>query len=116
MSLNGASSLLSKSGPPRILLYLGDREIQSFRLSQASEQHRSFILSTWVKSYEGMARKQGIRDAYALHEPGVAEARWADCTVMTDDDGYTVYAWICGYENGIRDSRIEKASHSDTTY
>jgi hypothetical protein len=64
----------------------------------AAQEHRSFILSTWVKSYESQARKQGIKEFYRREEPGVAEARWQDCWVVTDSDGFTVHAWVCGYD------------------
>ena len=63
---------------------------------EANDQHRSFIISTWLKSYRGHARRQGLQDVYDINEPSIAESRWKDCTVVTDEDGYTVYAWICG--------------------
>ena len=98
MSLSGVSSQLSSDG--KIQLCKGETVIQSLLLKPAEKQHRSFILSTWVKSYEGQARRQGIGPFYATHEPAVAESRWQDCTVATDDDGYTVYAWVCGDHTG----------------
>ncbi len=43
-----------------------------------------------------MAKRLGILTQYDIHEPGIAESRWQDCTVITDEDGFTVYAWVCG--------------------
>lgn len=94
MSLSGVSSQLSSDG--KILLCKGDKELQALLLQRAASQHRNFIISTWVKSYEGQARRQGIGPFYALHEPAIAESRWQDCHVATDQDGYTVYGWVCG--------------------
>lgn len=33
---------------------------------------------------------------YDVHEPPIAESRWQDCSILTDEDGHTVYAWCCG--------------------
>lgn len=98
MSLSGILSQLSTGGTPRILLVHQGDEVESLPIVPAAPEHRSFILSTWVKSYENQARKQGIGPQYAKHEPLIAESRWQDCWVVTDDDGYTVHAWVCGYE------------------
>ncbi len=70
-------------------------------LEMATDAHRSFILATWVKSYQGMARKQGIQEFYAKYEPAIAESRWQDCWVLTDEDGYTVHAWVCGHAGDL---------------
>ncbi len=70
--------------------------LQSLRLQLAESQHRSFLIATWLKSYRPLARRQGIQNQYDAHEPAIAESRWMDCTVATDDDGFTVYAWVCG--------------------
>ncbi len=96
MSLRDASSVLSLTGVPAILLQHRGTTIQTLPLRQAANTHRSFIISTWIKSYESQARKQGIGAFYTRHEPSIAESRWKECVVATDDDGYTVYAWACG--------------------
>lgn len=97
MSLSGASSSLSTNGSPAILLTKGEHLLETLPLVQAEAQHRNFILSTWVKSYESAARKQGIpRDLYAKYEPEIAESRWQDSWVVTDGEGYTILAWACG--------------------
>ncbi len=97
MSLNDVSAKLSTSGSPTIQLLHGPSQsvIQVLRLVKASSTHRNFILGTWVKSYRPTARKLGIGEFYDRHEPAIAESRWQDCWVATDEDGYTVYAWVC---------------------
>lgn len=72
------------------------KPVETLRLTLATPDHRNFIIATWFKSYENQARKQGLREAYAEAEPAIAESRWQDCWVLTDDDGYTVYGWVCG--------------------
>ncbi len=101
MSLNGVSSVLSSDGQPAILLMKGDSQLERLPIVLAGSEHRAFILSTWVKSYEGLARKQGLKGFYTKHEPAVAEAHWARCSVVTDDAGYTVHAWVCSVSGAL---------------
>ncbi len=75
--------------------------IQELLISPAEDKHRSFIISTWLKSYRGTARKHGNQEFYDRHEPGVAESRWRECLVASDEDGFTVYAWVCGSEGRL---------------
>lgn len=96
MSLRTISALLSTDGSPAILLTHQGETVESLAIVQAATEHRSFILSTWVKSYESQARRQGIRAEYNKYEPSIAESRWQDCLVVTDSDGFTVHAWVCG--------------------
>ncbi len=98
MNLKGVCAKLSTSGLPAIHLIHQETQtvIQSLPLVKASSAHRSFILGTWVKSYRPHARKQGIGEFYDKFESAIAESRWQDCTVVSDEDGYTVYAWVCG--------------------
>lgn len=96
MSLRGVSSRLSSDGSPRILLVKGEKTLAELPLLPAAAEHRNFIISTWVKSYEAQARKQGIKDFYLAQEPAIAESRWPFCSVVTDDSGYTVHGWVCG--------------------
>lgn len=96
MSLKGVSSQLSSSGTQRIILLKEGKELESLPILQAENKHRNFILSTWVKSYERQARAQGVGKFYDEYEPAIAESRWGDCLVLTDDTGFTVHAWVCG--------------------
>ncbi len=101
MSLKGVSSQLCRSGSPTIVLVKEDKELETLPILPANHDHRSFILSTWVKSYRSQARKQGIGQFYDKHEPEVAEARWQDCWVVSDDGGFTVHAWVCGRDGQL---------------
>jgi GNAT superfamily N-acetyltransferase len=101
MSLNGVSSELSSGGSPGIHLVKGEKVLEELRLMGANQEHRSFILSTWVKSYETQARKQGIKEFYSKHEPKLAEKLWDKCIVLTDDSGYTVHAWVCSINGAL---------------
>lgn len=99
MSLKDVCAKLSTTGsqPTLNLVHLPSQEtLQSLRLVRATPEHRSFILGTWVKSYRSQARKENFGGYYDKYEPGIAESRWEDCWVATDEDGYTVYAWVCG--------------------
>ncbi len=78
-----------------------DRELETLPILAATPDHRSFILSTWVKSYRAQARKQGIGQFYDKHEPEAAESRWQDCWVVSDDGGFTVHAWVCGSDGRL---------------
>lgn len=104
MSLRNVSSVLSSDGTqPTLQLVKDDVVLETLRIIHAEQQHRSFIIGTWVKSYESQARKQGVpKDVYAKHEPGIAESRWDDCWVLTADaDGYTVSGWVCGLNGAL---------------
>jgi GNAT superfamily N-acetyltransferase len=101
MSLSGLSSVLSNDGSPAILLMKSGVVLETLPIIAARSEHRSFILSTWVKSYEGLARKLGWGEFYARHEPSVAESLWSSVAVVTDDGGYTVHGWACAIDGGL---------------
>lgn len=100
MSLNSVSAVLSTSGS-KTTLSLVHKEtaevVQTLELTKAAPTHRNFILSTWLKSYRPQARKDGIQEYYNTYEPAIAESRWQDCHVLSDESGFTVYAWVCAY-------------------
>ncbi len=100
MSLRGVTSVLEISGSPRIVLVKDGKQLETLPILSADVDHRSFILSTWVKSYRAQARKQGYGQFYDKHEPEVAESRWEDCYVVSDDSDFTVHAWACGTRDG----------------
>lgn len=77
------------------------KPLEDLPIAPPQQQHRAFILSTWMKSYEAMARKNGWGQFYKEHEPKIAESRWRDGWVVTDDDGYTVHGWVCGYDGKL---------------
>ncbi len=101
MTLKETSARLSTHGmsPTLELIHRPTGEIlQTLQVRPASQEHRSFIISVWMRSYRPIARRIGILQDFDRSEPAIAESRWQDCTVVTDDDGYTVYSWICGYD------------------
>ncbi|MDD5374441.1 hypothetical protein [Acidithiobacillus sp.] len=104
MTLRETCARLSTSGSLKTvqLIHRPTGEIlQELILRPAKEEHRSFLISTWLKSYRPQARRLGFQTQYDIHEPPIAESRWQDCTVATDDDGFTVYAWVCGYPSQL---------------
>ena len=101
MSLKGVSSRLSTDGRPSIQLVKDEKVLETLPILKSSAEHKNFILSTWVKSYEAAARKQGIREFYVSNEPTVAESLWTACSVVSDDSGYTVHAWVCATEGNL---------------
>ncbi len=44
---------------------------------------------------------QGLGQFYDEHEPRIAESRWMDCLVVSDDTGFTVHAWVCGRDGQL---------------
>lgn len=85
--------------------------VDGFRLLTvpATEDHRSFIIATWVRSGAQLFRRtsvhvgQGIhpirRTAYIENEPGVAERHWQKSTVLIRPDNPAVcHGWLCGWE------------------
>lgn len=102
-ALRNTSSALLTDGTPRIALTTakGDPLVE-LPIVAPTQEHRSFILATWVKSYEAMARKLGWGEFYKRNEPRMAEACWQDGWVLTDEDGFTVHAWVCGYDGLLR--------------
>jgi GNAT superfamily N-acetyltransferase len=105
VSLRGVSAVLSRDGSPTIRLVKttseGQRELESLLIVPATDAHRSFIIGTWVKSYQAQARAQSIEAFYSKNEPAIAESRWDDAWVLTDEDGFTVHAWVCGNDGRL---------------
>jgi GNAT superfamily N-acetyltransferase len=101
MSLKGVSATLSPDGTPLILLQKEKATVAELPIVRATSEHRNFILGTWVKSYRAQARDQGILAQYNEYEPAIAESRWMDCLVVTDDTGFTVHAWVCGRDGQL---------------
>ena len=70
--------------------------VEKLPIRLAQEEHRAFILATWVRSYASHARKAVPRSAYAEGEAKLAERFWPKTFVVTSpDDDYTIHAWIC---------------------
>jgi hypothetical protein len=84
--------------------------LQTLPIVPASEEHRSFIISTWVKSYESHARKLIIgpanirvnQAAYRAGEAKVAERHWKKAhVIVSPDDAYTIHGWVCATEGKL---------------
>ncbi len=99
--MKNVSSALSSDGSPAILLTHNGQTIETLPVLQAKDEHRSFIISTWVRSYEAQARRHGIRDFYDKHEGPLAERLWPSVLVASDSEGFTVHAWVCGSEGRL---------------
>ena len=77
--------------------------LESLPVIPALHDHRNYILSTWIKSYEATARKLcpfglGFNVAdYRKGESELAERVWPEAYVITSaDDTFTVHGWVCG--------------------
>lgn len=100
MSLKGVLARLHDG--PSIQLVKGEEVIEMLPIIKATRMHRSFILATWVKSLTGRARSMGVtQEMFTEGEPPIAESYWDNCWVVTDDDGFTVHAWVCGNKGDL---------------
>lgn len=103
-----------EESPARIHLHSTDPVpvlLEVMRVVQATEEHRSLILATWLKSYN----RQGLQvsgssglhlrmteTTYKHGEKLVAEKYWqASKCLMSKDDDYTVHAWVCGGDSRL---------------
>lgn len=112
---HGQNTSASGVEPPWLNLWLKKLDgtasvIQSLPIVYASEEHRNFIISTWVKSYDPRHADASLRSslrsnpsllspkkaAFKESEAKLAEKLWSKCNVLTDESGYTVHAWVCG--------------------
>lgn len=81
------------------------RVLETLPVIQARPEHRNYILSTWVKSYEPAVRRLFIGPtptridprAYRAGESRLAEQHWAESlVVVSEDDAFTIHGWVCG--------------------
>ncbi len=72
-------------------------EVLTLPVRKVTQEHRSYVLATWVKSYLPMLRKWlGFKDSGG-GEAKQAELHWEDSYVVTSpDDDFTVHAWVNG--------------------
>lgn len=96
MALKGLSARLSSDGS-KVELVAAGKVLQSLTVRPATAQERSFILSTWVRSYLSTVKLLGVsKGLYLQEEPRIAERLWERTLVLVSDDGYTVCGWACG--------------------
>lgn len=79
-----------------------DRPLETLQIQKAKNVHRSYIISTWLKSYEQHVRRlrpYGLSipaSAYRAGEGHLAEALWSKSHVaVSGSDGYAAHAWVC---------------------
>lgn len=103
MSLNGIYARPSASTFSVELVHReSGKVVETLPIRPAQEQHRAFILATWVRSYAATARKMLTRAVYVAGEPKIAERLWPKAMVITSpDDDYTVHGWICAEEGKL---------------
>ena len=97
-----ASKVISYDGGPNgtaAYLRLVEEETEvTLPLVKATEAHRNFILSTWVRSYSPFLRKWLGKDTDLQKEEALcSETLWTSTWVVsTNDDPFVVHAWACG--------------------
>lgn len=97
MSLTGIFARLSSDMHLELVHRETGKVVERLPVVPATEEHRAFILATWVRSYASTARKLLSRAVYTAGEPRVAERLWPKTFVVTSpDDSYTIHAWVCG--------------------
>lgn len=97
MSLNGIHARPSSDLQSVELVHReSGKVVESLPIRPATEEHRAFVLATWVRSYANTARKVMSRATYTEGEPKIAERLWKKSYVITSpDDDYTIHGWIC---------------------
>lgn len=90
------------SGAPCLDLVKNGNVLETLPVVPATQDHRSFILATWVRGALPSAKLAGVQKAiYLVEEPRVAESKWQDCMVVVDPaDQFVVLAWICVSTDG----------------
>ncbi len=106
VNLNAFYSVVSASGCSLISRATGEI-LETLPIVSATDEHRNYILSTWVKSYETTARTIGIgvpggpvlrvdQEAFRSRESRIAEREWKKSKVIVaPGDAYTIHGWVC---------------------
>lgn len=97
--------------------------LQSLPVIKALPEHRNYIISTWVKSYEPTTRRLGVtggtptpidKESFRAREAGLAERFWQDSfVIVSGDDSFTIHGWINAESsdgNGQAHGRNEKTT------
>lgn len=98
--------------PPESLSKLPEISLAgvSLKLVHARKTHRSFILSTWVRSEVEQNRRTILKRGpsefrcegdFAKGEGKLAEWLWGNSVVVVADDPDVCQAWICRTKHGI---------------
>jgi len=82
--------------------------LETLPVIQALPEHRSYILSTWVRSYEAAARRlmvAGMRlsqETYRSGESKLAERFWElSRVVVSPGDTYTIHGWVAAEQGRL---------------
>ncbi len=78
-----------------------------FTIAPASLEHRSYIISTWVRGGAQLFKRMSLmvgdhrhpikRTAYLEEEPGIAERHWDSSYILMRTENPSVcHAWLCG--------------------
>lgn len=89
---------LSTTTPPALeMVHQSGRVLMTLPVQRAQDKHRNYVISTWVRSYEPVARRVMRSSVYNAGESSVAERMWhKSSVVVSPDDDYTIHAWVCG--------------------
>ena len=82
-----------------------DRVLQELPIIDAKEEHRNYIISTWVRSFETIARRMVVSSGASLvhldaagakaGESRLSEFHWDKSKVIVSpDDDYTIHGWF----------------------
>ncbi len=82
-----------------------DKVLQELPIINARAEHRNYIISTWVRSFETMARRMVSScgaslvhldpESFRAGESRLAESHWTDSKVIVSpEDGYTIHGWF----------------------
>jgi ribosomal protein S18 acetylase RimI-like enzyme len=68
----------------------------------ARKEHRSFVLSTWIRSYREAFSKDLSYDTIHENESKFAEEAFDSGLVFVDtSDGYSINGWVCGVHDKV---------------
>lgn len=93
-----SSTVVSSADSKHYLRIVGQDEEVTLPLTRVGPQHRSYILATWVKSYQSVLRKwlPQLKNSAEL-EGSQAETLWEQTFIVTSpNDDFTVHAYVVG--------------------
>jgi hypothetical protein len=111
--LKGLSATVSLDGYLNLIHRETQEVVESLPIREPEQQDRSYILSTWVKSYAPVARRIRVvagtapsigleSEVYLKEEAKIAEAVWQKGLVLgSKDNGFTIHGWVSGYPGAL---------------
>lgn len=113
MNSRNIYSEVSADGTQLLLRHTeSDTVIETLPLIRALPEHKAYIISTWVKSYAGLNRKQRTvlngsaatvrSEDFTTGEAQIAERLWEKTYVVSGkEDTFTVNGWLCGEKGRV---------------